>query len=64
MLKIRDGIDLKELEQYGFKKVQYVNFYCYKYESDYNNIIIGMDRIIHYNQFTVRNDLETVGPQV
>ena len=60
MLKIKDKVDLKELEKFGFRKIKYGNFYCYQYEDEYQNIIIGQDRIIHYNQFTYHNELSSV----
>lgn len=55
MLKIKDNVDLKELEKFGFKKVDYVNMKIYKYENDYGNIIIGPDYIIRLNHITVNN---------
>lgn len=55
MLKIKDNIDLKELEKWGFEIVNYVNMKIYKYENDYGNIIIGPDYIIHLNHTTVNN---------
>lgn len=60
MLKIKENVNLKELEKFGFKAIQYGNWVCYKYEDDYQNIIIGQDRIIHYNHFTVCNELAGV----
>ncbi len=55
MLKIKDNVDLKELEKFGFREIDYVNTKVYKYENDYGNIIIGLDRIIHLNHITVNN---------
>ena len=55
MLNIKDNIDLKELEKWGFEIVNYVNMKIYKYENDYGNIIIGPDYIIHLNHTTVNN---------
>lgn len=60
MLKIKDNVDLEELYKFEFRKIKYGNFYCYKYEDEYQNIIIGQDRIIHYNQFTCHNELSSV----
>lgn len=57
MLKIRDDVDLKELEKFGF---EYNNFCCYKYEDEHHNVIIGQDRIIHYNHFLYHNDLSNI----
>jgi len=55
VLKIKDNVDLKELEKFGFKEVNYVNTKIYKYENDYGNIILGLDRLIHLNHITVNN---------
>jgi len=55
MLRIKDNVDLKELEKFGFKEINYAYMIVYKYENDYCNIIIGPDRIIHLNHFTVNN---------
>ena len=55
MLKIKDNVDLKELVRFGFKEINYVNVKIYKYENDFCNIIIGKDKIIHFNHFTVNN---------
>lgn len=49
MLKIRDGIDLKELWKYGFKYEKGEDYYFYDETGDlggYDEIIIGNDRII------------------
>lgn len=54
-LKIKDNVDLKELEKFGFKQINYVNMIVYKFENDYGNIIIGLDKIIHLNHFTTNN---------
>ena len=55
MLKIKDNVDLKELEKFGFKEINYVDMKIYKYENDYGNIIIGQDKIIHLNHITINN---------
>lgn len=55
MLKIRDNVNLKQLEKFGFEEINYVNTIIYKYENDYGNIIIGQDKIIHLNHITVNN---------
>lgn len=54
-LKIKDNVDLKELEKFGFVEINYVNMIIYKYENDYGNIIIGQDKIVHLNHITVNN---------
>ena len=55
MLKIKDNVDLKELEKYGFKKNNLVD--KGHYEINYrnmNNIKINSDtKLIHYNQMSV-----------
>ena len=48
MLNIEDNYDMRKLVNFGFKNI------------DYENIIIGADRIIHYNQFTTHNELNDV----
>jgi hypothetical protein len=65
MLKIKDDVDLKELEKFGFKEQNYINGITYKYEKingnyETMNIIIGRDRIIHYNQESVFNEIDSV----
>ncbi len=55
MLKILNSYDIRKLVNFGFKNINYTNFFVYKYEDDYCNIIIGPDRIIHLNHFTVNN---------
>ena len=65
MLKIAEGIDLKELEKYGFE--QYLLVGKVKYElkkkignNDIYNIKIGDNRVIHYNQMSVFNELPNI----
>lgn len=55
MLKIRDDIDLKELEKFGFEYMIYINQKVYKkiVGMETSNFIIGEDRIIHYNQCSI-----------
>lgn len=60
MLKIKDNVDLKELEKFNFKQIDYVNVTVYEYKTDFFNYIIGPDKIIHYNQFTVHNELDNI----
>ena len=65
MLKIKDNVDLKELEKFGFKQMKIMQGAgnletFYKYETDYDNYFIAecKNRIIIYNQFTVKNELD------
>lgn len=63
MLKIKDNVDLKELEKYGFNECLYVNAIVYKKTiirgiEIYNYIISSKDRIIHFNQMSVHNELD------
>lgn len=65
MLKIKDNVDLKKLEKYGFKSINYINQRTHKYatirsDKEINIITIGEDRIIHYNQMSVCNELDDV----
>lgn len=60
VLAIRKDVDLDILFKLGFKKENYVNGLIYKYQDDYSNYVIGEDRIIHYNQFTVNNKLNKI----
>lgn len=55
VLKLKYNVNLKELEKFGFEEINYVNTKIYKYENDYGNIIIGLDRLIHLNHITVNN---------
>lgn len=45
MLKIRDDVDLKELEKFGYELLEYDNYYR-KYEKDYQVQINIFDRKI------------------
>lgn len=60
MLKIKNDYDMRNLVDFGFKNIDYVNTFVFKYETDYENIIIGSDRIVHYNQFTTHNELNDI----
>ena len=65
MLKINDNVDLKELEKYKFKPVNYINQRTYKFvtimaDKEINSITIGEDRVLHYNQMSVHNELDNV----
>ena len=56
MLKIKDNVDLKELEKYGFKKVKkdetdfvsYVKYWQSKYDNEYDCITIFDDRTLSF----------------
>ena len=57
--------DFERLKDFGFKKINYVNGNVYKYSEvtgriELYNIIIGQDKIIHYNQTSVYNYLPSV----
>ena len=43
MLKIRDDIDLKELEKYGFKKKKYYNAICIIREDREHDIFFDLE---------------------
>lgn len=62
MLKIRDEIDLKELEKFKFKYAFIINQEYYKKSIikgiEINNYIVGEDRIIHYNQMSTINTFD------
>ena len=65
MLKIKNNVDLKELEKYGFKPVNYINQRTHQFvttmaDKEINNLIIGEDRVLHYNQMSVHNELPDV----
>ncbi len=65
MLKIKDNVNLKELEKYEFKPINYINQRTHKYatirsDKEINVITIGEDRVIHYNQMSVQNELDDV----
>ena len=54
MLKIKDNVDLKELEKFGFELCEYVLFYEYHSKSDYkDSIMINMKnkRLLFYQNF-------------
>lgn len=65
MLKIKDNVDLKELEKFGFS--QYNIGHQTKYElkkeignHEIHNIKIDENRVIHFNQLSVNNELPDV----
>ena len=52
MLKIKDNVDLKELEKFGFEYHKYYN--CYQkriYESDCS-LVVDADRIIYHENYS------------
>ena len=52
MLKIRDEIDLKELEKFGFKKYEYGEYSSYTRTKKENaEIIIEKDRYVSINPY-------------
>ena len=55
-------MDLKELEKFDFKSYEIVGktkykFILYRGAVETDNMIIGEDRIIHYNQMSVHNEM-------
>lgn len=65
MLKIKDNIDLKELEKYGFISYQLVGQTKYKYEEkigkqELKNIKIDDKRKLHFNLTSVDNYIPNV----
>ena len=66
MLKIKDNIDLKELENFGFEKLNYCDCVCYKFARiigthEIRNLIIReQDLILHYNINSVYNILDDI----
>lgn len=38
MLKIKDNYDMRKLVNFGFKNIDYVNTFVFKYETDYMKI--------------------------
>lgn len=58
MLKIKDSVDLKELEKYGFEKLK--GFSDYHYGDDISAIYVEMDRTIivaTYQDYDVKNKI-------
>lgn len=52
MLKIKDNVDLKELEKYGFKEYSNGGYSSYpRTYKEYAEIIIEKDKIIEINPF-------------
>lgn len=65
MLKVKDGIPLDELEKYGFEKYLLVGKVKYEFkkrigDNDIYNIKIDDNRVIHYNQMSVYNELPNI----
>lgn len=63
MLKIKDSVDLKELEKFGFKEYNYINHTNYKLKLEPNtdsSVVIGKDRKLKYNQNSVNNNVPTI----
>ena len=66
MLKIKDNVDLKELEKFGFLELGYANGVVYRFSRirgkfELSNLIISSsDRILHYNIMSVKNELDDV----
>lgn len=52
MLKIKDNVDLKELEKFGFVYNKYYNAYHKQiYESDCD-LVVDADRIIYHENYS------------
>lgn len=65
MLKIKDNVDLKELEKFGFKQYSIGHQTRYEYKKEIGNheiynIKIDENRIMHFNQLSVNNELPNV----
>lgn len=65
MLKIKDNVDLKELEKFGFNPHVIVGKVLYKFEEIIGfqvvwNIKIDEDRILHFNQLSVYSEIPSV----
>ena len=65
MLKIKDDVDLDKLKDYGFKSYEIVGNTKYKFRHyrgalKTDNMIIGEDRILHYNQMSVHNEMTDI----
>ena len=50
MLKLKDNVDLKELERFGFRKSDS----CFKYEYDYTILTIVDYQILIYKDRTIK----------
>ena len=65
MLKIKDNVDLKELEKFKFKQYSIGHQIKYEYKKEIGNceiynIKIDENRILHFNQLSVHNELPSV----
>lgn len=65
MLKIKDSVDLKELEKFGFKKYNIGKQVKYEFvkrigKHEIYNIKIDANKIIHFNQLSVYNELPNI----
>lgn len=62
MLKIKDNVDLKELEKYGFKNYSLIgkNYYEINYRNMNNIKVNSNTRLIHYNQMSVNNFIPNI----
>ena len=65
MLKIKEDIPLEKLEKYGFEQYLLVGKVKYEFKkklgnNDIYNIKIDDNRIIHYNQMSVYNELPNI----
>ena len=65
MLKIKDDVDLKELEKFGFEEYSIVGKIRYEFiekigNHELYNIKIDNKRVIRLNQFSVNNELPSV----
>lgn len=65
MLKIKGSVELKELEKYGFKRINYINNVVYKhteYHGKYEDCIITVnkEKVLHFNQMSVNNEIPDI----
>lgn len=65
MLKIKDNINLKDLEKFGFKAITIVDKIMYQLvcivgNYELYNLKIDVERIIHYNQLSKVNTIPDV----
>ena len=62
MLKIKDNVDLKELEKFGFKKIRFNEFrnYYNKEENDIDYFIWEDTRIIEINSNNYDRELDNL----
>lgn len=65
MLKIKDSVDLKELEKFGFEQYSIGHKIKYEYKKEIGNheiynIKIDENKIIYFNQLSVNNELPSI----